>query len=350
MSSKQLMDVLDSAEESMETLRSDINDIKQEVNRRLSILSNIAEFSTQEIMKFNEYSLLKEEPASSTIILSQANIIGGVYDKYGMTLMPSSPSVPANIFNLFAATGPIFKNNANVYINGEFKANAINMLMHDAIKEQGSFFDEFDKPDITLRISVNPDDLLGNTLFNTVELLPFIPGSFDIKAIRFQTLQDYRAESTVPSITLSNTMPYVGASNIILDESIELYSCEIDIHINFKNAAEKYPFGLKHLYFLNKNFNKNSYILIKLSKDSYIDWVSDNIVVHDQEGLHASTCTHEDIKAYSRYKNNILDLEIGFTKGAIQNSVSRNIRDIYLKIPIKTAITSIKFKQIGLRR
>nr|DAK26738.1 MAG TPA: hypothetical protein [Caudoviricetes sp.] len=349
MSSRQLMDVFDQAEESMSVLRSDINDVKQEVNRRLAILSNIAEFSTESITRLNELTLLKEDTVPSTIILNRANIVGGIYDKYGLNILPSSPSVPVNIFNLFAATGPVFKNNANVYVNGEFNANAINMLMYDSVKDKRSFFEEYTSPDITLKISVNPNELLGNTLFNTIELLPFIPGSFDIKAIRFQSLQDYRAESSSPSTVVSNTMPNVGASCVILDKGIELYSCEIDVHINFKNAAGKYPFGLKHIYFLNKNYNKESYVIIKVSKDSYIDWISDNITIHDQKGVRTTSCSQENIQAYARYKNNVLDMEIPFTRGTTQNSISRNIRDFYLKMPIQTSLTSIRLKQIGLR-
>lgn len=349
MSSKQLMDVFDRAEESMSDLRSDINDVKQEVNRRLAVLSNIAEFSTESITRLNELVLLKEDAAPSTIVLNRANIVGGIYDKYGLNILPLSSSVPVNIFNLFAATGPIFKNNANVYVGGEFNANAINMLMHDSIKEKKSFFEEYTTPDITLNISINPNELLGNTLFNTIELLPFIPGSFDIRAVRFQSLQDYRAGSFSPSTVISNTIPNVGASCIVLDKGIELYSCEIDIHINFRNAAGKYPFGLKHVYFLNKNYNKESYIIIKVSKDSYIDWISDDITVHDQKGIRITSCSRENIRAYARYKNNVLDMEIPFTRETTQNSISRNIRDFYLKIPVQTSLTSIKIKRIGLR-
>lgn len=349
MTSKQLMDVLDSAEESMSVLRSNINDVKQELSRRMLILNNAVEFSTQAITKINENILLKEAVVPSTIILGEADIVDGIYEKYGINVLPNCPSTPTNIFNLFAATGPIFKNNANTYINGEFKTNALNMLMHDAIKEKGSFFEEYDKPDITLKISVNPNDLLGSVSFNVLEILPYIPGSFDIRAIRFQTLQDYRANSNFASVTLNNTIPHVGANQIVLEKGIELYSCEIDVHINFKNAANKYPFGLKHLYFLNKNNDKNSHVIVRISRDSYIDWISDDITVHDQNGIRITSCTQENIKAYVKYKNNILESEIPFTRGAVQNSISRNIREFFLNIPVKTSITSIKFKQIGLR-
>lgn len=349
MSSRQLMNILDEAEDSMSTLRSNVNSMRQELDRRLAVFSNAMEFSTHTIGKFNEYLLQKEDAGTSTAILSEMSAVEGEYSKYGLNVLPAFVSTPANVFNFLSATGPIYKNNANVYIGDQVAPGYTSILMHDAIKGKPTSFDEFTMPDITLKIAVNPNDLFGATTCNTLEILPYIPGSFEIKAMRFYTIQDYRNKSTVSSLTINTAMPEVGASKIVLKRTIDLYICEMDIHINFQNAAGKYPFGLRHLYFLNSNYNDKSYIVVKMSRDAYIDWVSDDITIHDQNGIRNTTCTEEDIKLYANYVNGILSSEIAPTKGVIQNSLARNIRDFYVKVPIKCAISSIRFKNIGTR-
>lgn len=349
MSSKQLMDVLDEAESSMTALRSNVSTMREELDKRILVFNNAIEYSSHMLGKFNEYLLQKEDTGTSTAVLSDIQVMDGEYAKYGTTIVPAFVSTPVNVFNFLAATGPIYKNNANVYIGEDVAPGYTSMLMHDSVKGKGTAFNEFEQADFTLKISVNPNDLFGSTACNTIEFLPYIPGSFEIRGIRFYTIQDYRNKSTTPSMAINGTIADVGASRIVLDHTIDLYSCEIDIHINFENDAGKFPFGLKHLYFLNCNYNTNSYIVVKMSRDTYIDWVSDDITVHDQNGIRVTTCTEEGIKLYANYVNGVLNTEVKPTKGIIQNSIARNIRDIYIKIPVKCAISSIRFKEIGSR-
>ena len=47
MSSKELMDVLDTAEQSVSNLRSSVGAIKQELDKKLKIFSNAIEFSAE---------------------------------------------------------------------------------------------------------------------------------------------------------------------------------------------------------------------------------------------------------------------------------------------------------------
>ena len=349
LSSRQLMEAMDKAEDNISELRSTMNSMRQELDSKMLVFSNAMEYSAHAIGKFNEYLLQKEDAGTNTLVMSDATAEEGNYSQYGLSVTPAYYSEPVNIFNFLAATGPIYKNNANVYINSAISPTFADMLMHDAVNGKKTAFEEFTSSDITIKISVNPNDLFGATACNTIELLPFIPGSFEIRGIRFLTMQDYRNQSTVPSLAMTGVMPNVGAGRIILPRSIDFYSCEIDIRINFKNAAGKYPFGLKHLYFLNANYNNNSYLVAKMSRDSYIDWISDDIVVHDQDGIRVTTCTEEGIEIYSSYLNGVLTSEIVPTRGIVQTSIARNTRDVYLKIPITKSITSIRFKEIGSR-
>ena len=349
MSSKQLMDVLDRAEGSIDNLRSDINEMKQEIDRRLNIFVNAMEYSSASIGKIEERLILKDNERNSAVILSDAEIVDGKYSKYGFSILPKTSSNTINIFNLFSATGPVYKNNANISVGDQTLVDFNGLLMHDAIKSKTAAFKEFTEQDITLKISVNPEDILGSTECNAIELLPYIQGSFDIKAIRIFTMQDYRNKIDVPTINMGATAKNIGACRIVLPQTIDLYSCEIDIHLNFRNSSDKYPLGFRHIYFLKENYDETSYAIVKISKDAYIDWISDDITIHDQDGIRNTTCTQEGIQIYASYLNGIFGVEIEPTKGTIQNTIPRNIRDIFVRIPIKKSITSIRFKQIGIR-
>ena len=128
-----------------------------------------------------------------------------------------------------------------------------------------------------------------------------------------------------------------------------MYACEIDIRVNFQNAAGKYPFGLKHLYFLNCNYNPNSYMVFYVDRNRYIDWVSDDIVIRDQDGLRLTTCTNEGIELYMEYNDGKLSSEITPSKGLNQNTIARNIYGFYVKVPIKKGTISLKFNEISER-
>ena len=184
------------------------------------------------------------------------------------------------------------------------------MLMHDSIVGKSISFEEFDTPDITIEIEINPSDLLGATNFNIIEILPYIPGSFDITGIKVFTMQDYRTNNTtVASLTIMNTISDVGASRIMIDQTRELWKIILNVHVNFSNSNNKYPFGLKHIYFLKGDYNPNSNIVFKVTKNKYIDWISEDIIIHDQNGKYESTCSEQNIKLYMEYNDGVPSLK-----------------------------------------
>jgi len=349
LSSKQLMDVLEKTETRVDTLQNNISAMQLELDKQLSIFSNAMEFAAESISRFNEGLLQDESVSNTTFILADQEKVDGTYETYGLTVLPYAMANKRNIFNLSTAVGPIYKNNATVYIDEEVSPVFSHVLMHDAIKGKENAFDEMASPEFTLKVTVNPNEAFSAASFNTIELLPYISGSFDITGVRVFTMQDYRAKSTFPTINMDVDLRSAGACRICLEKTVELYSCEIDIKAKFKNAAGKYPFGLKHIYFLNSNYNPDSYMVFKVSRNRYVDWISDDIVIHDQNGIHATTCTDEDIRLYMSYENGVLGSEITPSKGLTQHTLPRNVYDFYVRLPIKKGIISLKFKTIGER-
>lgn len=347
MSSKELMEVLENAEGKIDSLQKNVNSMKLELDRQLGVFGDAMEYASSAIGRFNERLSVGEEGDSSTYILSEQELEGR-FSKYGITVTPYIAATPVNVFNFVVATGPVYKDNTNVFINSAISPVFANMLQHDACKGKETAFDEFSDNEFTLKVTTNPNEVLSSTSFNTIELLPFIPGSFDITSIRIYTMHDYRTKSDVPSYTL-NGIESVGAERIILPQNVDLYSCEMDIKVNFENSAGKYPFGLRHLYFLNSNINMDSYAIFKIERNNYIDWVGDDIVVHDQDGIRSTTCTEEGIELYAFYEDGELNSEILPSKGMNQNTLARNIQSFYVKVPLKKSIISLRFKSIGER-
>lgn len=351
ITSKELSEVMDTAEQRVSNIQETVDNIRLNIDRQMGLFKNSVEYANYQLSTFQEKLIQEEKINQAVSILSEADDAVGTYDSFGITVHPKLVSTANNVFNFMTAMGPVYKDISNVYVNSTVSPTFENMLVHDAVKGKQMAFDEFTSPDITLRIEMNPSDLLGATSFNIIEILPYLPGSFDIKEIRLYSMQDYRAKNmSTPTKILDKRMTNVGAERIIMDATLELYACEIDVHVNYKNSQEKYPFGLAHIYFLNASMNKeSSYQIYSISREKYIDWVDDSIIVHDQNGYRDTTCTDEGIKLYAEYYDGELSSEIAMTKGISQNTLTRNTHKIYVRVPVKTSMISIRFKNIGER-
>lgn len=348
ISSKQLMDTLDNAQKSISEVKDNINMLDLNLTNKLKVLSSIQEFTTKQILEIKETN--GSINANKILFTKPENIVAGNYNQYGLVIHPSLIKNPNQIFNFSSSSGYIFKNNMNVRINNIIKEDYKNMLMHDSISDKGITYEEFESNEIMLEIEINPKDLLGATSFNTIELLPYLPGSFNITQIKVFTMQDYHNKETViPALNLVTDIEDFGASRILLPKSYDMYKCQIYIDLKFKNSAGKYPFGLKHLYFLKCNYNFDSYIIAKITKKDYIDSISEKIFIHSQNGIYETSCKEEGIELYMSYAGNVLSLELETSTDLITNPISQNIKEFYMKIPITCSMVSLEFDKIITR-
>ena len=351
--SKEFMDILEESSNTISEIKDDLVSIKKELSNKLKLISNIQEYNEKET---TQLTLIAENgisaDSSKTILLTEQNLDGN-YSIYGTTIMPAVSNSPYNILNMSSSTGRIFKNNANVYIDDEKRPDFVYALMDDSISTKHVAFDVFDNDTIELNVVIDPGQLLGSTKFNTIEILPYIPGSFDIERIEIFTMQDYKTQDEDPSYTINNGMTDVGISRILMENKMDLWQCKMTIKLKYKNSDGKYPFGLKHIYFLNANYNTSSYVVTEIKKDNYIDWISEDIVIIDQYGKRNSTCKEEGIELYAgRVEGNGGDelvYQIKTSKGINQHSITRNINTVYAKIPVSKGIIAIKFDNIETR-
>lgn len=350
LSSRDLMSLLDNTYSRISTMENNIAGLKLNLDSRLSVIRNIQEYEQK---RMTELTDLVEEGKwinqANKIILVNANIISGQYEIFGSSIHPKFLKEPTDILNYKTVNGYAFKDNAIVSINETVKPKYIAALQHDSILDQDICFEEFDTPNLEIEFKINPGKLLGSTNFNLIELVPYIPGSFDVSNIEIYSLQGYYMEDNTPDSSITNTIHNVGVSRILIDRTITMYKVKMNIKINYKNQNGAYPFGIKHIYFLNADFNTDSFVVIKSDQVGYIDTISENLTVVDQTGRVDTTCKEEGMELFIEWDNGIGIDQIATSKGINNNPLPRDIKSFYIKYPIKRSTNSIQFNSIELR-
>ena len=123
----------------------------------------------------------------------------------------------------------------------------------------------------------------------------------------------------------------------------------LGVYLNFRNSNGKYPFGIKHLYFLNANFNPNSYAVFKIQENKYIETISENVIITDQTGTVESSCTEENMELYIDWTNGIGIDSIATSKGLTINPVVRDTNTFYVYYPILRSTMAFQFESVTLR-
>jgi hypothetical protein len=347
MNSKELSEILRISQGSIAKIEANMNLVKHDLSDKLTVIKNEQEYSMQELLNISE--LLNgnsSKDLKNRIVYARQSGLGGSYDIYGSTVHPKFVKDPNNIFNFITSMGPVFKNNANVRINGTASEKYRSILMHDSIAGKSVAFGEYDTADIKLEIEVNVGDLLGDTMFNMIEIAPYLPGSFTINSIDVYKIQSYLTQSVLPAYSMTLPIHKAGACRIMMDQKYSLYKMVMNITINYKNRNGKYPFGLRHLYFYNGEFDPNSHVIAKIDKNKFIDWISEDIVIRDQLGLYESTCTSQGVKLYMVYSDGLLQYEVAPSKGLTENIIARNTKELYVKQPLFCSVISLEFADI----
>lgn len=350
VTSRQLMSVLEDAQNRIDVLENTAAAMKLNLDNRLSAIRNIQEYEQQQM---NDLIMIVDSGVwneqKNKIICGRANIVQGVYDKFGSTIHPQFLKTPTDVFNFKTTSGYFFKDNATVTVNDNVKPKYTAMLMHDSIEGQDIFFEEYDTPILDIRVTVKPGELLGTTAFNVLEIVPFIPGSFDITKIDVFSLQGYYIGDTLADSSSPGQIKKAGVSRILIDQTLNLYELRLGVYINFRNSNGKYPFGIKHLYFLNANFNPNSYAVFKIQENKYIDTISENVIITDQTGTVESSCKEENMELYIDWTNGIGIDSIATSKGLTINPVVRDTNTFYVYYPILRSTMAFQFESVTLR-
>lgn len=358
--SKQLMDIMDTTYNKIETLQNDFIEMNENLKTKLSVIRNIQDY---EAYKFEELKTLLQGGTNdyrNKIVFGRAEadglIVDGSYSSFGTTIHPRLLNTPTDIFNFKTVTGYTYKDNATVSITpvGTEEENKdpkyLGALCHDTIENQPLCFEEFTDNVINISITVSPGELLGSVGFNMIEIVPYLPGSFDISTLEIYSLQGYYLNSQVADSTFPNPVKSVGICRLLIEDTIDLYRLNMTIKLNWKNpTTEKYPFGLKHLYFLNAAYDPDSYVVVKVPQSKYIDSISEDITVWDQTGKVDATCKTEGIELFYNWSAGVGVDTISTTKGLTINQLARNTREFIFRYPIYRSTTALMFNEIKLR-
>lgn len=339
--SKELMDRFAKAESDIKDIDTEVNSLIKNIENKVSIISQAQDYSEYLLGQLQE----KDSPGDSDkIVFAYENdIVSGAYGIYGQTIHPRFLTTD-NIFNFSTSVGPVYKDVATVKINTDTKKQFADILKDDAVADQQPVFDLYKDNAVSMTITIPTNSTLIKRQFNVIELCPFLPGSFDIATITI--VQSDGTEYNYPG-----SIDKCGCMRICFPNKIQLKEITFVFKLNYQTSGSLYPFGFRHIYFLDVDYADSS-IILPITKKSYIDYISEEISVHDQYGIHNSsedTCSKWGIKAYMYYNNNILENEITPLYGSNQSYIPRNIKTIYLQIPITTSLFSMEFSKISLR-
>lgn len=335
----ELMNRFKKAEQDINNIAASFEDLKNNLETKTKVLAQNNDYALWLLNKIKE----KKYNTNKILLADEDKIIAGAYGIYGSTVHPRFLS-SSNLFNLKTSLGYVYKDIATVSINEEEKKEYTNILKEDSISGKTPILEKYQGQDVKVKIEINTDSIFVERDFNVIELCPFLPGSFSISEIRIE-------ESLGDIYTYPGDINKTGLIRICLPKTLKLKSIIFFIHLEYQTEDNLYPFGFKHIYFLNAKLGTSS-IIVPVEKNGYIDYISEEITVHDQYGIHRDaedTCKKWHIKLYMHYSNDQLMNEIIPLYGTNQSYLSRNIRTFYMEIPITTSLVSVDFKNIQLK-
>lgn len=305
-------------------------------------------FDGETVLKKNIYNANKILFADTNKVL-EAN---SNYEKYGNCIHPKIVGNLDNLLNFNSAAGYIFKNSATVSINEEVKEEYIDVLKHDTILNKMPTFYQYSSDTVTLTIEFPDNPIVGSATCNAIEISPFLAGASILKNITIITTPGTQLSNK--AIVIDYDQP-LEDTRILFDNTYSIKTMVLNFKLMFVNNLGMYPFGLRHIYLYNANFDtKNSNIVIKNEYKNLIKYINDNIVVSDQSAdevgnrysKHSTTCSEMDIKLYSYLSNGNLLYPIETHARDIVNQISRNTKVFYADIPVKKAMYSIEFLKV----
>jgi hypothetical protein len=305
-------------------------------------------FDGETVLKKNIYNANKILFADTNKVL-EAN---SNYEKYGNCIHPKIVGNLDNLLNFNSAAGYIFKNSATVSINEEVKEEYIDVLKHDTILNKMPTFSQYSSDTVTLTIEFPDNPIVGSATCNAIEISPFLAGASILKNVTIITTSGTQLSNK--AIVIDYDQP-LEDTRILFDNTYSIKTMVLNFKLTFVNNLGMYPFGLRHIYLYNANFDtKNSNIVIKNEYKNLIKYINDNIVISDQSAdevgnrysKHNTTCSEMDIKLYSYLSNGNLLYPIETHARDIVNQISRNTKVFYADIPVKKAMYSIEFLKV----
>ena len=337
MSSQELNQIFEEAKNNSDKAIIDIQKIKEEISKKLMIINYVNEFADQKLDSLNAGIVTDQTK------ISFFNNCSGLYEKFGYTVHPKFKDSPIDIFNLklLNSDGTIgrtmFKQSMTCKVNDVDNDNYINLLMNDNDIDKQIIFDEFQTDTIKIEYELDNTVSIGTSRFNLIEIDPFISGAYNLETIECYSIDSTGILSTTPTKTLSG-FNNIGKTRIILDKKIKFSKVVLTFKVNFEtemNNIKIYPFGLKHIYFMEADFLADtSFIIVPIYADNFIEYIYNDIELYTVNGKIPTTCDMYNIEFYLNYINNTLTGRVYTSSSAQIHRISKNTSVLYAKIPL----------------
>lgn len=331
-STSKVMEVFTDAVKRTDEIEQKLGSTKEELSAKLQLLNTQYEYSLSMLMN------LKSRPASDErkIIFNEAEKYG-LFDSFGLTIHPKLSKTPRNLFNYLTTRGYLFKDNIDVTVNEDPSAHLREALKEDSIQGKQFFIDEYDTDVLDIVVTPNLKTPLGSLRCNMLEIMPFLPGSFNIEYINFYS----RDNLVAPAHVLAGGITNVGSQRLILSDKVDLGKMEMRVKLLYKNSKGKYPFGLHHLYFQEANFLNGSYVIVRTDRNSNISYVYDKLAMKTQYGFSSQESSMEwGIRYYSAYDGDSLSHEIEVSTETDPSYISTNTKTLFIYVPLTASLIS----------
>lgn len=337
-SSKELNDIFEKAKTKSDEITVAINSIKKDITKKMQITNYACEFISNKQDVINA-GLIKDEKITIFDTYTQ-----GIHDRFGYLIHPKFKKSYIDIFNFKLLTGDtLFKDSIISKVNDIELPIYKNLLMSDNNIKKEIVFEEFKTNNIKLEFEIDNTVSLGTSRFNVIELDPFIYGAYDILSVEIYNLDVSGQLASTPAKVVEGYQS-IGKTRIILDEKVKFSKVIINFKCNFEtevNGIKLYPFGLKHINFIEADFLTESYVVAEIRSDKFIEYIYNDIKLYTSNGIKETTCEAYDIDIYTNYDNDTFTNKVYTSSEASTYRIAKNTKVLYAKIPL-IKLNSIK--------
>lgn len=331
MSSKELNSIFANAQKETLKFEEKIQAIKNDTNKKLQIIKYENEFINRKLDVIDSGLIANDK------IVSFNHNSYGVFNDYGYMIHPKFKKTPIDIMNLKLPDGSnFFREGVIAKVNGVERPEYINVLMSDNHISKTIVFEEFDTDKISIEYNLSNEYTLGVMRFNTIEIDPYLYGAYDLLSVDIYTLDRTNNISSEPTYTF-NGFNNIGRTRIVLPEKIKFAKVVLNFKVNFKterNSLDIYPFGLKHIHFMESDFIEDSFIITQFITDKFIEYVMDDITFYSTQGKFEANANEYGVEVYTDYESNTLMGKVNLSSDAGIYRIPKNTKTLYVKIPL----------------
>lgn len=331
MSTQELNSIFANAQKQTIEFEQKIQAIKNDINKKMMIVKYENEFINKKLDAINTGLI-----ANDKIAAFDHNSYG-IFNDYGYMVHPKFKKTPIDIMNLTLPNGDnFFRDGLIAKVNNIEKPEYINLLMSDNHISKSIVFEEFDKDNVSIEYNLSNQYTLGVMRFNTIEIDPYLHGAYDLLSVDIYTLDKTNNISAEPTYQF-NGFNNIGRTRIVLEEKIKFAKIVLNFKINYKterNNINIYPFGLKHIHFMESDFIEDSFVITQFISDKFIEYVMKDMILYTTQGKFNINAEDYKIEVFTDYENNTLMGKVNLSSDAGIYRIPKNTKTVFVKIPL----------------